>query len=190
MVCNCLCETSPPAANDIFRGLPADTPAWEAEVEAPASMRLALRDGSRSAAAWCIHSDSPRSTSRFRFTRRFRQRHVETASDRPFETMTNPDFRRRPPNRHWPPLRHGRLAKPRLSFSPLSWTTASTYPERLAGFVIPPLRVATSFPPPKYYGRRQGCRGLGVESAPARASRRPRREWASAPPRGPAPARH
>ena len=34
--------------------LPADTPAWEAEVEAPASMQLALCDGSRTAAAQCI----------------------------------------------------------------------------------------------------------------------------------------
>ena len=43
-------------ANDIFPDLPADTPAWEPEIEAPASMQLALRDGSRSAAARCIPS--------------------------------------------------------------------------------------------------------------------------------------
>ena len=37
-------------------GQPADAPAWELEVEAPASMQFALRDGSRSATAWCIPS--------------------------------------------------------------------------------------------------------------------------------------
>ena len=37
-------------------GPPVDTPAWEPEIEAPASLQLALRDGSRSAAARCIPS--------------------------------------------------------------------------------------------------------------------------------------
>jgi len=43
-------------ANHISRNRPTDTPAWEPEVEAPASVQLALRDGSRSAAARCIPS--------------------------------------------------------------------------------------------------------------------------------------
>jgi len=35
---------------------PANTPAWEAEIEAPASMQLALRDGSRGRAAHSMYS--------------------------------------------------------------------------------------------------------------------------------------
>jgi len=58
-------------ANDIFPDLPADTPAWEPEIEAPASMQLALRDSSRSAAARCIpsqvrHEASLRGATRWR----------------------------------------------------------------------------------------------------------------------------
>ena len=43
-------------ANHISQNPPTDTPAWEPEIEAPASMQLALRDGSRSAPARCIPS--------------------------------------------------------------------------------------------------------------------------------------
>jgi hypothetical protein len=46
-----------------------------------------------------IHSDSPRSAPRILYTR-FCQRHVRMPSDCPFETLTNPAFRKRPSNRH------------------------------------------------------------------------------------------
>ena len=45
-------------ANDISRNPPEDTPAWEAEVEAPASMQMALRETFRNAAAQCIPSQA------------------------------------------------------------------------------------------------------------------------------------